>query len=135
MFFFTNTFLGNNIAWIELDSLSAPFGMQFLSLDEITQDNNTYFRVSRMVERVGSADVRYCLWINKCMILVDYCNTLRFLFLNVCVNQKIIFMEICSWLLKVSRNCTRYLVVLHYTYNGSRDLLQANKSQLYHNKH
>jgi hypothetical protein len=61
MNFFTNTVLGNNIARIELDSLSASSGLQFLSLEEITQGNNTYFRVSRMEERVGSADVRYCL--------------------------------------------------------------------------
>jgi len=61
MNFFTNTFLGNNIGGSELDSLSASSGLQFLSLVEIAQDNNNYFRVSRVEERVGNADVRYCL--------------------------------------------------------------------------
>jgi len=61
MNFFTNTFLDKNIAGIELDFLSASSGLQSLSLVEITQNNNKYFRVSRVEERVGNTDVRYCL--------------------------------------------------------------------------
>ena len=61
MHFFTNTFLDNNIAGTELDSLSAFSGLQSLSLIEITQDNNKYIRGSRMEERVGNTDIRYCL--------------------------------------------------------------------------
>jgi hypothetical protein len=60
MNFFTNAFLDNNITGIELDSLSAFFGLQSLSLLEITQDNR-YFTCSRMEERVRNTDVRYCL--------------------------------------------------------------------------
>jgi len=56
------------------------------------------------------------------------------MFVNKCANQKIIFVEIYIWLIEVSRNGRRYLVVLHYTSDGSRDLLQADKFQLYNNK-
>jgi hypothetical protein len=61
MNFFTNTFHDNNIEGIELGSLSTSSGLQSLSLVEITQDNNKYFRGSRMEEKVGNTDVSYCL--------------------------------------------------------------------------
>jgi hypothetical protein len=59
--FFTNTFLDNNIAGIELDSLSASSDLQSSLSVETTQDNNKCFRDSRMEERVVNTDVRYCL--------------------------------------------------------------------------
>jgi hypothetical protein len=52
-------FLDDNLAGIELVSLSVFSGQQCLSLVEITQDNNKYFGASIMDERVGNTNGKY----------------------------------------------------------------------------